>query len=156
MKEIEGFPDYFVTKDGKVYSKKSGKLRELKPHGKGYKHVTLTNGQRKYPDVHRLVAEAYIPNPDNLPQVNHIDENKLNNNVDNLEWVTVSQNNLHSAHQQRKFYIIEKQNGEQFEVFGVRQWCRENGINVGNLYKTHTGRLKWHKGYRLIIPDNQQ
>ena len=156
MKEIKGFPDYFVTKDGKVYSKKSGKLKELRPCGTRYKHVTLINGQKKYPDIHRLVAEAYIPNPDNLPEVNHIDENKLNNHVDNLEWVTRTQNNRHSAYQQRKSFIVENKNGEQFEVFGINKWCRENGINVGNLWKTHRGEIKWTKGHRLIIPDNQQ
>ena len=156
MKEIKGFPDYFVTEDGRVFSTKKGELRELKLCGTGYKHVTLINGQRKYPSVHRLVAEAYIPNPDNLPEVNHIDENKLNNNVDNLEWVTRSQNNRHSAYQQRKFYIIENKNGERFEVFGIRKWCRENGMNVGNLWKTSTGKIKWHKDHRLIIPDTPQ
>lgn len=63
----------------------------LKPHktNKGYIEVSLSNKyQKKICKVHRLVAETFIPNPNNLPQVNHIDENKSNNNMNNLEWCT--------------------------------------------------------------------
>ena len=62
----------------------------------GYKRVGLRNGYRqKYFFIHRLVAQAFIPNPDNLPQVNHIDENKANNCVDNLEWCSIVYNNTY-------------------------------------------------------------
>ena len=154
MKEIKGFPGYFVTKNGKVYSNKRGKLRELKPAPRsknGYLGVALTkNGKKVTKNVHRLVAEAYIPNPDNLPEVNHIDENKLNNHVDNLEWVTSSQNTRYSAYKQAKFYIIENKNRERFEVFGLRQWCRESKVNRGNLNATYKSKTKWAKGYRIV------
>ena len=155
MKEINGFPGYFVTEDGKVYSNKSGELRELKQYidsqGK-YKNVFLMdmNGQRKVKTVHRLVAETFIPNSDNLPQVNHIDENKLNNHADNLEWVTAQQNARHSGHKQAKFYIIENKNRERFEVFNLTKWCRENNCTSGNLTGTYSGRRTWHKGYRVV------
>ena len=73
----------------------------LKPHiaGKsGYQYVALSIGDKpKYCRVHRLVACAFIPNPDNLPEVNHIDEDKSNNRVDNLEWVTHIQNEHHGT-----------------------------------------------------------
>ena len=151
MREIKGFPGYFVTKDGKVYSNKSGELRERKPTPRNpYLGVNLVNGKTVTKNVHRLVAEAYIPNPDNLPQVNHIDEDKSNNHVNNLEWVTHSQNQRHSGYKQAKLYILENKNGEQFEVFYLTKWCRENGMKNLSLWKTHTGRRKWVKGYRIV------
>ena len=65
----------------------------------GYRHLILCNKDRKRKTalVHRLVAEAFIPNPDSLPQVNHLDENKLNNRVDNLEWTTHKENTQYSV-----------------------------------------------------------
>lgn len=63
--------------------------------GFGYRHCTLSN-PRKTVKIHRLVAETFIPNPLNKPQVNHIDGNKLNNRTDNLEWATAHENNLHA------------------------------------------------------------
>lgn len=63
----------------------------------GYKRVLLTkNGKKTAESVHRLVAKAFIPNPENKPQINHIDGNKLNNCVDNLEWVTHQENQAHA------------------------------------------------------------
>lgn len=78
----------------------------LKPNSDdvGYLYVSLSkDGKKKNPKIHRLVAEAFIPNPKNLPQVNHIDENKLNNRVTNLEWST-SLDNLNYSN------VIEKGN----------------------------------------------
>lgn len=71
--------------------------RILKHKTKRYAGVTLSNGTNKiYPNIHRLVAQAYIPNTDNKPCVNHIDGNKLNNRVDNLEWVDWADNVIHA------------------------------------------------------------
>lgn len=64
----------------------------------GYKYIVINNSKRQHLLVHRLVALAFIPNPNNLSDVNHIDENKLNNNVDNLEWLSHKDNCRHSAH----------------------------------------------------------
>ena len=96
MKKIDYGKDYFVSEDGKVFSKKRGKTKELKPikkgHG-GYVKVRLyDDGKWKNFFVHRLVAEAFIENPNNFPIINHIDENKSNNNVRNLEWCTTKYN----------------------------------------------------------------
>jgi len=87
--------DYFVKEDGRVISTKFGKTKELKPsiNKDGYYHVALsTNNIKKTFFVSRLVAECYHPNPNNLPEVEHIDCNKSNNHVSNLEWVTHSEN----------------------------------------------------------------
>lgn len=86
MKKIKDY-EYYVTKDGKVISIRSGKEMCQWIDNVGYKQCNLyKDGKKKYVRIHRLVAEAFIPNPLNLTQVNHKDGNKLNNNVDNLEW----------------------------------------------------------------------
>ena len=104
IKEITNFPDYYIDDSGKVYSRKSGKLRELKQYPKthGYLYVALSkDGKKHYLRVHRLVAEAFIPNPDNLPEVNHKDENKAKNRADNLEWCTSSDNKVYGSRRKR-------------------------------------------------------
>ena len=95
MKQFRNTP-YFVTNNGLVY--RQGSDKPLKPDKTGhYYRVTLSiDGLVQRHSVHRMVAECYIPNPFNKPQVNHKDLNKLNNHVDNLEWSTVSENTTHA------------------------------------------------------------
>jgi len=97
---------YSVTKDGRVYSHarydsrghlSKGKWMNPSPDNKGYLRVTLrSNGCQKTLKVHRLVAQLFIPNPHCKPEVNHIDGNKANNNLHNLEWSTSSENASHA------------------------------------------------------------
>jgi hypothetical protein len=95
-KKVEGFPNYSVSNLGRVRNDKKNKLLILND-SKGYMRVTLYHdGLSRRTLVHRLVATAFIPNPDNKPQVNHIDGNKKNNCVTNLEWVTAQENVIHS------------------------------------------------------------
>ena len=96
IKNYEGL--YAVTEDGRVWSYRNEKyLTPLK--SRGYFRVQLSKeGKRPAYLIHRLVAEAYLPNPDNLPQVNHKDENKANNSVSNLEWCTAAYNNSYGTH----------------------------------------------------------
>ena len=89
-KDIKGYEGiYQISNKGRVKSLKFNKENILIPvkQNRGYLFVNLCkNGKVKKYLIHRLVAEAFLPNPDNSPQVNHKDENKLNNNVENLEW----------------------------------------------------------------------
>lgn len=99
MRLINGYEHYYIDKCGNVYSDKSGEIIKLSPYilHNGYMSIRLLNkGKRKGHLIHRLVAMAYIPNELNLPEVNHIDGNRLNNNVDNLEWIGRKENIQHS------------------------------------------------------------
>lgn len=90
---------YVLFEDGRIVSYARKKPQELigKTTKGGYRMVILYDekSNRTYKNVHRLIAEAFIPNPHSLREVNHIDGNKLNNSVSNLEWVTTQQNVLH-------------------------------------------------------------
>lgn len=93
---------YEVSSNGKVKSLKKGIFLKTETLPSGYLRVYLTkNKNSRHFMVHRLVAEAFIPNPDNLPQVNHKDEVKTNNSVDNLEWCTAKYNNNYGNRKER-------------------------------------------------------
>lgn len=96
IKELKMYGNYYVSPEGEIYNRYGLKLKQQTYHG--YKKVSiLYDGEQKTVSVHRMVAILYIPNPDNLPEVNHKDGNKANNTVDNLEWVTRQENIIHSS-----------------------------------------------------------
>ena len=143
--------DYMITEDGDVYSSKFGKIKKRKiyTNNKGYMRIVLCNdGKLKNYMVHRLVAETYIPNTNNLPQVNHIDEDKTNNNVSNLEWCSRQYNNEYSK---AMSWIVENvRTGERQTIYNMRAFCRQLGLTQGGLYHTLKGRQLDHKGYKII------
>lgn len=97
--DIKGFSNYQINSDGMVMSFFNDDVKILKVHfgSNGYCYYNLQNdnGKKVRVSVHRLVANAFIPNKENKPQVNHKDGNKLNNSVSNLEWVTSQENINH-------------------------------------------------------------
>ena len=118
-KDIVGYEGlYQISNLGNVKSlnyRRTGKERILNPgnNGCGYLFVILcNNGKRKHFKIHRLVANAFLENPDNKSDVNHKDEDKTNNNVDNLEWMTRQENNNYGTRNERssKSVIIEALN----------------------------------------------
>ena len=133
-KDIEGYEGlYKVSNLGRIYSsygqnKETCKLPILRGSisSHGYRIVGLTKNKHvKSFFIHRLVAKAFIPNPENKPDINHIDGNKENNNINNLEWCTKSENTKH-AHvtglmgKKQKTYmeIMEIENGNKYKYTG--------------------------------------
>lgn len=133
---------------------KTGRVLKNKINANGYAFVDLCKGDgtSKWIAIHRLVAQAFLPNPDNLAQVNHLDEVKTNNNVENLEWCTASQNTRHSAHK-----MSCRINQLTLDGKFIRRWEssreieRELGYNHGNIINSckgnnnysHVGGFKW-------------
>lgn len=98
-REIPGFPKYEASTQGRIRNAKTGKI--LRPgdsgNGKGYDHVCLSkDGKGHSTAVHRLVAAVWVPNPQNFPEINHLDYNRKNNAAANLEWTTHRANVLYS------------------------------------------------------------
>ena len=149
FKDVKGYEAlYQVSNFGQILSlnyHRSGKPRLLKPckSTNEYLQVNLyKNGKSKMCKIHRLVAETFISNPDNLPEVNHKDEDKTNNSVYNLEWVTAKENSNHGTRNER--IAKTNTNGKkskkvlQFTKFGelIREWpstmeCERNGYYHG-------------------------
>ena len=99
---IEGYPNYSVSNTGIIINTKKNKMMSIYIR-KGYCHVKLsTHNKAAQKKVHRLVAEAFIPNPNNYDCINHKDENPLNNNVENLEWCNHSYNNTYGTRIERQ------------------------------------------------------
>jgi len=93
MADIIGFCNYIIFDDGSVLSIKSGNLLKRLLHHTGYEYYLLRkNKKTHFKALHRLLGEAYIPNPENKPEIDHIDRNTTNNNLSNLKWATHSEN----------------------------------------------------------------
>lgn len=118
---IRDFPNYMISNLGQVkslsksckYRKANEVILKANPRSNGYLKVDLyANGKAHTKTVHRLVAEAFIPNPNNLPEINHKDEDKTNNRADNLEWCTPGYNNNYGTHSRKISEGVSKKVGQ--------------------------------------------
>ena len=158
-RDIKGYEGlYQVSNLGRVKSLNcrghKGCIGILTPRldGKGYEMVALyKEGKARNTKVHRLVAQAFIPNPNNYPQVNHKDENKTNNNVKNLEWCTNEYNHNYGTRNERVGKLLSKKvicitTGEIFN--SMREACRKYNIHTGSMTECCQGKRKTAGGYK--------
>ena len=116
-KRVWGYANYEVSTLGKV--RKNGKEVKQCKHNKGYYTVDLyKDGERKRFFVHRLVAETFLPNPDNKPQVNHLNRNREDNRVENLEWVTPTENMNSPLTRKHCKEVMKGENTSMYGKFG--------------------------------------
>lgn len=155
-KDIEGYEGvYQVSNLGRVKRVNSHRVLKAGKHTGGYLKVNLSkNGSKSTKTIHRLVAQAFIPNSENKPGVNHIDENKTNNMASNLEWSTSKENNNHGTHNEKisksKSIPILATNlttGESKEFYGGRDCARQLCLNQANITSVLKGKLRQTGGY---------
>lgn len=150
-RSVKDYEDlYEVSNWGRVRNSRTGLVLRPEKNKNGYLQVNLSkDGIVKHYYVHRLVTQAFIPNPNNLPEVNHKDENKENNRVDNLEWSTRSYNNNYGTRTEKtskKVYMYN--DGGLCGMWPSTQECKRNGFNQSNISACCSGKLKKYKGYR--------
>lgn len=155
-KIIDGFPNYAVSTTGDVMSttdKSNGKLLTISFDSRGYPHYKLYKSakEKKTIKLHRIVATAFIPNPDNKPQVNHKDGNRLNNSVENLEWVTNIENRDHAVS-----LGLKKMNLTPQMVVGIRYLLTRNIkqsliASTFNVCQNSISKIKNKTAYMSVI-----
>ena len=147
----------YVKKKNSIVQRKKEKILKQRVHTRcKYRELTIgltKDGEIKTLSVHRLVALTFIPNSDNKPQVNHINENPLDNRIDNLEWVTAKEN-ANYGNRNKKIGEANSRPVLQYNLQGelVKRWkslteCENNGFWHSAISKCCRGQRKTHKGY---------
>jgi hypothetical protein len=163
---VKGFPNYEVNENGEVWSRITNRF--LKPHVSskdGYLRVVLRKDGRSYSrTIHRIVAETFLPNSDVLPCINHIDENKRNNHLSNLEWCTHQENMNHGtaikrARDNTDYQSIALKNSKRVKQIDntgkvIRVWASANecmritGFDNSSIAKCCRGIMEQAYGFR--------
>jgi len=170
-KHILDYENYEVSNLGNVRNKKTGRI--LKSYDKGgYAVISLSKTKGKLFQIHRLVCQAFIPNPENKPQVNHKDKNGLNNNVSNLEWNSHQENSIHrsngvtqTTNQNMSIYRVDKDTGEKLEKYDSIELAGEWAFKQGLVKNIHSGRTnisnmirgvyKISSGFKWILEEQE-
>lgn len=147
MKEYDGF---LVDDDLNIYSKRSGKKLSSFLGTDGYMHIRYRVGNKKYHEnrVHVILGHCFIPNPNNYKYINHIDSNKLNNELTNLEWCTNSYNVLHGwrsgnrVHKNRTRVKVEYKNTMIGTYNSIRECARELQLDRHKIARILKGELR--------------
>lgn len=155
---VKDYPLYDITEDGTVINTRTNKALKPIVTKKGYLQVNLSiNGNRKACLIHKLVAEAFIPNPDNLPEVDHINTIRSDNRVSNLRWVTRKENENNpltkkhiSEASTKKVQVIAESiiDGSITSYESMAEAERLTGIDRRQIGDCCRGRQKTAKGYR--------
>jgi hypothetical protein len=167
---IGEFENYEVSSFGNVRNKKTGRI--LKPANKGgYLSVGLSSlSKKKTVAVHRLVALTFLENPENKAHVNHKDKNRSNNNINNLEWCSPAENNIHKCltldqktNQNLKVWRVDINSNDKMQlynsIYDASKWCVENGHSPsihnarGNISCAVRGVYKTASGFKWILDD---
>jgi len=153
-KEIEEFPNYKISNTGKVYSINIDKIKGTR-FKNGYELVRLSKNDKIYERfVARLVAIAFIPNPENKKEVNHIDEIKSNNMVTNLEWSTPKENVNHGTRNTRVrkkigYPVVQKtMEGEIIKIYESINQTQQFGFSFSQVAKVCRGLYTHHKNFK--------
>ena len=156
--KIDGFEKYEVSNLGKVRNIKSGRVLKPRLHREGYlEHLLYKNNKQKFLLLHRILATAFIDNPEGKPCVNHIDENKLNNDLSNLEWCTKRENNIHGTRIKRaaeklfkKVIQLDLDDNVLNEFESMVQAERETGVSRRSISNCCNGRSKSAGGFKWV------
>jgi len=140
---------YTVSNYGRVYSNKRSGIYLKFNYVSGYPIVRLyTDTGVRDALVHRLVAETFLDGYFEGAEVNHIDEDKTNNHLHNLEWVT---RQLNVEYSQSKYYLVTFPCNTEKVVYNLSKFCREHGLNQSNMTAVAYGRRKQHRGFTVEL-----
>ena len=153
---LNGFPNYLINKLGEIKNTRLNKIKKVGVGKRGYPVVSLRIGKKQFlRTVHILLARTFLPNPEMLPQVNHIDGNKLNYRLSNLEWCTARENNLHARrtglHTSDGDKRVSQIKGDKIIAVyrSVSEASRQTGINRANIANVARGYIT-KKGLHLL------